>query len=222
MRLSRNRILDTRALHRLVEDSDEVGQLKTLLNESNDVLRSYHLGGAPSQDIVTAHAWLVDQVVKAIWEHHAPSTEKGRSVALVAVGGYGRSELHPGSDIDLLVLFQKAPTKTQQRNTESLVRTLWDVGLTIGHSVRTLRDCTSQARNDVTVMTNLLESRALAGDAELLSQLKLRTGVDICRYHWPLRGNASGKSLCPVSARRARSRPEKPSVGSEEVRGMSP
>ena len=182
MRLSRNRILDTRALHRLVEDSDKVGQLKTLLNESNDVLRSYHLGGAPSQDIVTAHAWLVDQVVKAIWEHHAPSTEKGRSVALVAVGGYGRSELHPGSDIDLLVLFQKAPTKTQQRNTESLVRTLWDVGLTIGHSVRTLRDCTSQARNDVTVMTNLLESRALAGDAELLSQLKLRTGVDMM---WP-------------------------------------
>ena len=60
MRLSRNRILDTRALHRLVEDSDEVGQLKTLLNESNDVLRSYHLGGAPSQDIVTAHAWLVE------------------------------------------------------------------------------------------------------------------------------------------------------------------
>ena len=182
MWLSRNRILDTRVLHQLMGDSNKVSLVKTLLTESNGVLRSYHLGGAPSQDIVTAHAWLVDQVIKAIWEHHAPSTEKGRSVALIAVGGYGRSELHPGSDIDLLVLFQKAPTKTQRRNTESLIRTLWDIGLTIGHSVRTLRDCTSQSRNDVTVMTNLLESRVLAGDAELLSQLKLRTGIDMM---WP-------------------------------------
>ncbi|MBH75294.1 MAG: [protein-PII] uridylyltransferase, partial [Dehalococcoidia bacterium] len=165
-----------------MEDSNRVSLVKTLLLESNGVLRNYHLGGAPSQDIVTAHAWFVDQVIKAIWEHHAPSAEKGRSVALIAVGGYGRSELHPGSDIDLLVLFQKAPTKTQRQNTESLIRTLWDVGLTIGHSVRTLRDCTSQSRNDVTVMTNLLESRVLAGDAELLSQLKLQTGVDLM---WP-------------------------------------
>jgi [protein-PII] uridylyltransferase len=114
MWLSRNRILDTRVLHQLMGDSNKVSLVKTLLTESNGVLRSYHLGGAPSQDIVTAHAWLVDQVIKAIWEHHAPSTEKGRSVALIAVGGYGRSELHPGSDIDLLVLFQKAPTKTQR------------------------------------------------------------------------------------------------------------
>ena len=182
MWLSRNRILDTRILHRLMEDSNRVSLVKTLLNESKGVLRNYHLGGAPSQDIVTAHAWFVDQVIKAIWEHHAPTAEKGRSVALIAVGGYGRSELHPGSDIDLLVLFQKAPTKTQRQNTESLIRTLWDVGLTIGHSVRTLRDCTSQSRNDVTVMTNLLESRVLAGDAELLSQLKLKTGIDLM---WP-------------------------------------
>ena len=182
MWLSRNRILDTRALHKLMGDSNRVSLVKTLLSDSIGVLKNYHLGGAPSQDIVTAHAWFVDQVIKAIWEHHAPSTEKSRSVALIAVGGYGRSELHPGSDIDLLVLFQKAPTKGQRQNTESLIRTLWDVGLTIGHSVRTLRDCTAQSRSDVTVMTNLLESRLLAGNAELLSQLKLRTAIDLM---WP-------------------------------------
>ena len=79
MWLSRNRILDTRVLHQLMGDSNKVSLVKTLLTESNGVLRSYHLGGAPSQDIVTAHAWLVDQVIKAIWEHHAPSTEKGLS-----------------------------------------------------------------------------------------------------------------------------------------------
>ena len=165
-----------------MKDDNRVSLVKALLSQSNDVLRSYHLSGAPSQDIVTAHAWFVDQVIKAIWEYHAPSTEKDRSVALIAVGGYGRSELHPGSDIDLLVLFQKAPSKTQRQSTETLIRALWDVGLTIGHSVRTIRDCTSQSRNDVTVMTNLLESRLLAGDAELLSQLKLRTGIDMM---WP-------------------------------------
>ena len=95
-------------------DSNRVALVKALLKESHAVLRNYHLSGAPSQDIVNAHAWLVDQVIKAIWEHNSPSFETGRSVALIAVGGYGRSELHPGSDIDLLVLFQKAPTKTQR------------------------------------------------------------------------------------------------------------
>ena len=90
MWLSRNRILDTRILHRLMEDSNRVSLVKTLLNESNGVLRDYHLGGAPAQDIVTAHAWFVDQVIKAIWEHQAPSAEKGapsRSLPLAAMAG---------------------------------------------------------------------------------------------------------------------------------------
>ena len=128
--------------------------------------------------LVKQQTWLIDQLLILAWKEFITSDE----LSLIAVGGYGRSELHPGSDIDLLVLFQKAPTKTQRQNTELLIRTLWDVGLTIGHSVRTLRDCTAQSRSDVTVMTNLLESRVLAGNAELLGQLKLRTGIDLM---WP-------------------------------------
>jgi len=126
MRLSRNRILDTRALHRLVEDSDEVGQLKTLLNESNDVLRSYHLGGAPSQDIVTAHAWLVDQDVKAIWRK---KVGRSHSLPLVAMAGLnfirGRTSIYWYS-------FKRHPLK---HNNEILNRWFEHSGMSDSQSV---------------------------------------------------------------------------------------
>src|SRR5690606_30925522 len=87
---------------------------------------------------------------------------------LAAVGGYGRGELYPYSDIDILILLRKPPSDEEASGIESLIAALWDLGLDLGHSVRTLEQCQEEAANDVTVETSLLESRWLAGDLQLL------------------------------------------------------
>lgn len=90
---------------------------------------------------------------------------------LAAVGGYGRGELYPYSDIDILILLRKPPSDEEASGIESLIAALWDLGLDLGHSVRTLEQCQEEAANDVTVETSLLESRWLAGDLQLLREL---------------------------------------------------
>ena len=81
-------------------------------------------------------------------------------LALLAVGGYGRAELHPHSDIDLLILVKKS--RAVQDEVAAFVRLLWDLRLDIGHSVRTLADCRREAAQDITVATTMMERRHLA------------------------------------------------------------
>jgi len=91
---------------------------------------------------------------------------------LAAVGGYGRGELYPHSDVDLLILLPHRPGPEEARAIESLVAALWDLGLEPGHSVRTLADCEQEAQADITVETALLESRWLAGSRALMKQFE--------------------------------------------------
>jgi [protein-PII] uridylyltransferase len=95
----------------------------------------------------------------------------------VAVGGYGRGELHPQSDIDLLILLQGAVNDTDEAIGRFLTF-LWDIGLEVGHSVRTLDDCEAQARRDVTVLTTLMETRLLHGPGVLFAELPIRISSD--------------------------------------------
>ena len=93
-------------------------------------------------------------------------------IALVAVGGYGRGELYPKSDIDLLILLDAdKPDEALQQKLHQLVSMLWDIGLEVGHSIRTVAQCLSESA-DITVQTNLLEARLLTGDARLFGELK--------------------------------------------------
>ena len=112
-------------------------------------------------------AALVDGVLREIWSTLAMPAD----CALVAVGGYGRGELYPGSDVDLLILLPEADTTSDASGAaaqiEQLVGLLWDIGLDIGHSVRTVRQCLEEAERDITVKTSLLEARCLTGSAEL-------------------------------------------------------
>jgi len=108
------------------------------------------------------HCRLIDQLLSNIWaELHIPA-----DCCLVAVGGYGRAELYPYSDIDLLILLPDQPKENTALNhqIEVLIGLLWDLGLNVGHSVRNLAECIDEASRDVTVQTNLLESRLLSGD----------------------------------------------------------
>ncbi|MDY7578688.1 [protein-PII] uridylyltransferase [Herbaspirillum sp. RTI4] len=96
------------------------------------------------------------------------------SATLVAVGGYGRGELFPFSDVDVLVLLSDAPDEALQAKLEKLVQLFWDMGLEIGHSIRTVDECLSEAAADITVQTCLLEARIVAGNAILFSTLLKR------------------------------------------------
>jgi [protein-PII] uridylyltransferase len=119
------------------------------------------------------HARLVDKTIKAVWERAGVP----RSATLVATGGYGRGELFPNSDIDLLVLLAREPGEgelgeKERGALERLIGELWDIGLEIGHSVRTVPGCLEAASGDVTVRTTLMEARYLAGSRKLFLGLQ--------------------------------------------------
>ena len=112
----------------------------------------------------------VDGVLARAWDEAAlpPGT------ALVGVGGYGRGELFPYSDIDLLILLEQAPDAPTTEKLEELVQLLWDLGLEIGHSIRTVDECLSESKADITVQTSLLEARLVCGNEALFTQLQER------------------------------------------------
>ena len=112
----------------------------------------------------------VDGVLARAWDEAAlpPGT------ALVGVGGYGRGELFPYSDIDLLILLEHAPDAPTTAKLEELVQLLWDLGLEIGHSIRTIDECLSESKADITVQTSLLEARLVCGNPALFAELQDR------------------------------------------------
>src|SRR5256884_5589626 len=115
-----------------------------------------------------ARAALIDAALREAWRRHCAA----QAGTLVAVGGYGRGELHPASDIDILLLVPAAPDAAGSAAIGTLVAFLWDIGLEVGHSVRTVAQCAEECVGDVGVMTTLLEARLLAGDAQLLAAMR--------------------------------------------------
>ncbi len=117
--------------------------------------------------LLKAHSKLIDDYLRRIWQQmNLPD-----SLALIAVGGYGRGELYPKSDIDLLILLNGDPDEPLQIKLHELVALLWDIGLEVGHSIRTVAECTTESA-DITVQTNLLEARLLCGNVQLYEQMR--------------------------------------------------
>ena len=130
----------------------------------------------PVTELVTSRAYLIDEILKRAWR---VIFDNASDTALVAVGGYGRGELHPCSDIDLLILVgQEQHFHELKNHLERLLTLLWDIGLQVGHSVRTIDDCVREAEQDISVITNLLESRLLIGSQTLYRQMLEATGPD--------------------------------------------
>ncbi|OGA49426.1 MAG: [protein-PII] uridylyltransferase [Betaproteobacteria bacterium RIFCSPLOWO2_12_FULL_63_13] len=126
--------------------------------------------GNPSR-LLRQHRMLVDRMLKTMWSDAGIPG----SLALVAVGGYGRGTLFPHSDVDLLVLLPEAPPKSVESKLEALIGRLWDVGLEVGHSVRTLAQCEEEAAKDLTVQTTFLEARLIVGQRALFRRFAGRT-----------------------------------------------
>lgn len=134
-------------------------------------------------DLVHLRSAFIDKLLERLWRYYqipeqAPSLFKKNRIALIAVGGYGRSELHPLSDIDILILSDHPLSKELENQIGHLVRLLWDLHLDIGHSVRTLKTCLQEAKNDITIMTNLIESRLIVGSQSLSDELSAQIFSD--------------------------------------------
>ncbi|BBB60773.1 bifunctional uridylyltransferase/uridylyl-removing enzyme [Undibacterium sp. KW1] len=112
----------------------------------------------------------VDQQLSKIWRHF----EFPKEAALVAVGGYGRGELFPYSDVDVLILLQQRPDAAMRDKLEKLVQLFWDIGLDIGHSIRTIDECLQESAADITVQTSLLEARLVTGSRKLFKEMQQR------------------------------------------------
>jgi [protein-PII] uridylyltransferase len=136
----------------------DLSRLRDELRNARAALQASFLQHGQPARLLARHSALVDSFLEQVWRHlHMPE-----DFVLVAVGGYGRAELYPKSDIDLLVLLPQPPDAHAQEKLQKFIGTLWDIGLDVGHSVRTVDECLQEAA-DITVETNLLESRRVCG-----------------------------------------------------------
>ena len=144
--------------------------LRERLKSSRASLAAAYLKQPGVEHYLSRHAALVDRVLAEL------SAQVGLpdSFCLAAVGGYGRGELFPGSDVDTLLLLPHEPTSQEQAVLESWVQACWDVGLEIGHSVRTVDACVTEADADITVETNQMEARFLWGATPLFDEFRQR------------------------------------------------
>lgn len=148
------------------------------------MLKKWHNNNVSAPKLITTHAWLIDKLLVHAWGQIGNSNPDHKNAALIAVGGYGRNELHPCSDIDLLILLPDENTDSHYPVVEKFLHFLWDMGLDIGHSARTIEQCISAAKDDITVATNIMEARYLAGNNKLLIQMLKATSTD---HIWPSR-----------------------------------
>jgi [protein-PII] uridylyltransferase len=130
-----------------------------------DLQHSYEVHSQP-QRLLRTHAKLIDRFLQIVW-HQAAMPE---DAVFIAVGGYGRMELFPKSDIDILILLSQQPDIELQQKLQTLIGVLWDIGLEIGHSIRTVNECLAES-SDVTVQTNLLEARRITGNRDLFQEM---------------------------------------------------
>jgi len=148
---------------------------KRALAQVQERLEARFKAGADIRDLIHGRARAIDRLLAIAWQRQ---TWPDDGIALLAVGGYGRGELHPHSDIDLLLLLEQDDDTPYREALSDFITFLWDIGLEIGQSVRSLSDCEREARADVTVITNLLESRVIAGPQRLREAMRERLATD--------------------------------------------
>lgn len=157
-----------------------VARFRETLKWGGERLTGLFQDGAPAESLVRARAQLVDEILQAVWREYVG--EAGDDLALLAVGGYGRRELLPHSDIDLLVLHSPDGLEAHRSGIEQMMAFFWDIGLDVGASVRTPTDCREQARDDLSVFTTMTEHRLLAGNEQLVDALEDALGPE---HVWP-------------------------------------
>ena len=185
------RIVDPAALDALLDAAIEqrgsqhaqpvlVEQLKPVLQRGRTEVEARFLASQDGASAMAGNAWLIDTIVRALHRitlatvFPVSNPTKGEKLAILAVGGYGRAELAPQSDIDLLFLLPYKSTPHTEQVVEFLLYVLWDLGLKVGHATRSVDETLRQATGDVTIRTSLLEARLVSGEQTLFEDLEKR------------------------------------------------
>ncbi len=150
--------------------------LRQHLTSNVEFLRAAHLGGASGQQSVAAYAGFMDGFLGTLYRLAVDDAKREgltpSPLVLVALGGYGRGELHPLSDLDLMLIYDGEMGPYVQRVTQGLLYALWDLGLQVGHAVRSLPDCLAMARTDFPSRTSMQQARLLVGDRRLFNRFR--------------------------------------------------
>lgn len=163
----------------MVQDSTPLS-VSHLLAEQRQAIQHRLLAGASGDEVVAATTDLVDGLIVGRYRTAARTGGEGLTTVgfqhccLVAIGGYGRRELAPYSDIDLMFLFHQDAANVMPELVKQVLHPLWDSGFQVGHSVRTIQDCIELGLADLTVRTSMMEARFLAGSPELFQQFHTR------------------------------------------------
>jgi [protein-PII] uridylyltransferase len=162
--------------HLLDAAQDPVSAFRSALSEGDKGLQDRFRSDEPVEDLVHDRARLVDTLLTHAWQRHVGA--HSAELALLAVGGYGRGELLPCSDIDIMILLPKTEAADWTAYLERFLTFLWDIGLEVGHSVRTVDDCRREGLADVSVATTLIEARLLCGPEILLDAMRRAIAPD--------------------------------------------
>ncbi|MBT4836202.1 MAG: [protein-PII] uridylyltransferase, partial [Methylococcales bacterium] len=127
------------------------------------------------EHLVKQRSQVIDQLLILVWQQFFSESQ---SISLIAGGGYGRGELHPHSDIDLMILVANDDLQDHQEAIESFLTFLWDIGLDVGHSVRSINESISECKEDITIATNLMESRLIIGEETHFQSMREQTTSD--------------------------------------------
>lgn len=152
------------------------------MNHLAETFAKNHLA---SEALRRSYSYLTDGIIRAVlhvaWTHlhKAPNPTEGERLALLAVGGYGRGEMAPHSDVDLLFLMPYKVTPWAESLIESMLYILWDLKLKVGHASRSIKECLKLGKEDFTIRTALLENRLIDGNADLARELNDRLWTEL-------------------------------------------
>ena len=196
------------------QPSQELARYKNFLKVESHRLKMLHRAGAGGREICVARAGMMDVLLRHILEavQQAAEVESTTPVprfVLVAIGGYGRGELNPQIDIDIMFLHSGDTVSTARGKphpylsalTDGLLYTLWDIGLKVGHSVRTIDDCVKVANGDMQSKTSLIEARFIVGEKDLFERMQT---VVLARCVRGFEGEYIAARLADQEARRAK------------------
>ncbi len=154
---------------------EPIAQYKLLLQNSDQKLNQAFYEWQNISRLVKTRAWIVEQLILQLWRRNDLNRKQ---LSLVAVGGFGRGDLQPHSDVDLLILYHD---ELPESAVSEFVQDLWDLGLDVGHAVRTVEESVILAKQDITVVTNLMESRFMQGEHQLYNDMYEQTND---RHMW--------------------------------------
>ena len=183
--LELNRIAEDKDLSSTQQRAAVLSLMKNLHRRGSAIIRTRFETSSDGAAALVAICHLTDQIIRLIHNfatsHAYPLNNPMRTdrLSLVAVGGYGRGDMAPQSDVDILFLYPYKQTGRHEQVVEYLLYMLWDLGLKVGHATRSIDDCIRMAKRDVTIRTNLLENRYIWGDRALFKQLQTRFLSDV-------------------------------------------